>query len=339
MKIRYAYLFILTSLIAMSGCQKYNQIDNSSTVKTPYVLYIGGYNGTLHKTNDALYFNTLFPTDNSTVRQVLAADSMLLYMKQNFYHSKDEGRDFKVSNVGATIPFYDLFYKYYLPNTALFDKIEKKVYLCTNTDSLSLTGTELKMSTDLGQNFNDEVTGIKPNSITQLDNNDLFVIEDTTVARKIGTGPWTIIPSDTAHLPSDTALWYVAHASDTLFAIDYRGRDGVYYSIDFARNWIKCIGVPKKHKILFGHKAQGSAFYIGIDSGGLYRLNGNTFASTSAGIPWYAKVSFVESKRVVYRTDRERNYLFCATDQGLFISETNGLDWKLLKTGSYSTLY
>jgi hypothetical protein len=29
----------------------------------------------------------------------------------------------------------------------------------------------------------------------------------------------------------------------------------------------------------------------------------------------------------------------CATDIGLFISENDGLDWRLLREGAYSTLY
>ncbi|QLH46709.1 MAG: hypothetical protein HWD58_14405 [Bacteroidota bacterium] len=75
-----------------------------------------------------------------------------------------------------------------------------------------------------------------------------------------------------------------------------------------------------------------------MDSGGLYRLDANSFVSVSAGIPWYAKVSYVEGKRVVYRTDEKRYYLFCAIDRGLYISENYGTDWKLFRNGIYSTL-
>ena len=97
-------------VLGFMGCKKYNQVDNSGTVKTPYILYVGGYYGTLHKTNDALYFNTLFPTDHSTVRQVLAADTMLMYLKENFYYSRNEGAAFKQSNDHPR-NFEDLFYK------------------------------------------------------------------------------------------------------------------------------------------------------------------------------------------------------------------------------------
>ncbi|MBK8684678.1 MAG: hypothetical protein IPN26_06620 [Bacteroidetes bacterium] len=67
------------------------------------------------KMNDLVYFTNLFPTDNSTVRQILVADTMLLYIKENFYHSKNDGKAFQKSNLGPdyVIRHLDQFYKYY----------------------------------------------------------------------------------------------------------------------------------------------------------------------------------------------------------------------------------
>ena len=99
--------------------------------------------------------------------------------------------------------------------------------------------------------------------------------------------------------------------------------------------------MPKKRRILFANQPEFSDnFYVGIDSGGMYRLDGTNFyfTTTGAGIPWSARVSYVEGKRIIYRTDVVRKYLFAATDLGLYISETGGTDWRLLHNGSYSTL-
>ncbi|HNB81768.1 MAG TPA: hypothetical protein PLP14_06680, partial [Chitinophagaceae bacterium] len=191
--IPFLFLFVLT------GCKKYNQVDNSGTVKTPYILYIGGYYGTLQKTNDALYFNSLFPTDHSTVRQILAADTMLMYLKENFYFSRNEGSAFKQSNDHARL-FEDLFYKYYLPNQSLYDAaVSKFVYLCT--------ATGLEYSSDNGENFSPETnwaTGspaITPTSITQTENSNLYIIKDTdNVYEKKPGAAWTRI-NQTTPLP------------------------------------------------------------------------------------------------------------------------------------------
>lgn len=333
-------IFAISSLLI--ACQKYNQIDNSRTIKTPYTLFIGGYNGKMEKTNDALYFSTLFPIDGSTVRQVLVADTMLLRVMQNFYYSKDDGKSFKDSKLDV-VDYIDKFYKYYIPNPAVYDRVEKKVYLCTKAG--------LVESSDFGASFQ-PVTNWTPatpsaaeiakfRSLTQTDNGTLYLVGDSiNHYYKQGTGDWTKVNVTPDNIPRDT-IWYVSHSHDTLFLIDFHGKYGVWWSNDIGVNWTKCTGLPSSRKILFGNKPYGKEnFYVGLDSGGLYRLNGTQFISSGAGIPWWAKVSFVEGKRIVYRTDVNQYYLFCATDLGLYMSQdADGKDWKLIRQGNFSTLY
>ncbi|MBL7753101.1 MAG: hypothetical protein JNM44_01395 [Chitinophagaceae bacterium] len=360
MKNRLLILILALGTLLNSSCEKYNQIDNSTTVKTPFVLYIGGYQGTLHKMNDLVYFSNIFPTDNATLRQVLVADTMLLFLKENFYYSGDEGRAFVKSNVGQDYPIrhIDAFYKYYLPNSALYNPDSNIVYLCCDsrgdgkknlTFQTGLDNLVLKYSTDNGKNFVNENRWNDPQigatSITRLDNGHLFIIKDSANLYKKQPGnSWTKVPQGVTGtpakpLPTDTTIWYLSHRFNTLFAIDYTGQAGIWYSLDEGLTWDKTVGLPKK-EILFANQpfGPGTDFFAGLDSGGLYRLDANSFVSVSAGIPWYAKVSYVEGKRVVYRTDEKRYYLFCATDQGLYISENYGTDWKLFRNGIYSTL-
>lgn len=340
-----AHWLVLALLpFAFSSCEKYNQVDNSATVKLPYVLFIGGYNGVVQKTNDALSYNSLFNTDNSITRQIIVADSNIIYLKQHVYVSTDDGKMFVRSNGLNKIPYINELRKYYLPNTGLYDKGEKRVYICANTDADLIGNGDLYVSTDAGKTFNVESNWAggagNPTSITQLKNGDLYIIEDSgKIWRKQGSNPWTPVAQNTTNrLGRDTTNWYISHKGDTLLVIDYNGRQGVYYSLN-GIDWTKCTGMPTKKKILFGNQAfDNNQFYIGYDSAGLYRLNGTAFESTGVGLPWYAKVGFVEGKSVTYRTDFKRNYLFAATDAGLYISETDGLDWRLIYNGSYSTL-
>jgi hypothetical protein len=340
MKILIQLLLAISLIVSLNSCQKYNQIDNTRTIKTPYTMFIGAYTGAVYKTNDALYISTLHHIDNSSIRQILVADTNVMYVKQNFYYSKDDGVSFKDSKLDV-LDEIDPFYKYYIPNPAVYDRVEKKVYLCCKSG--------LAVSTDYGATFTPE-TNWSPNppannlqmhSLTQLDNGTLYLMGDSlNQYYKQGTGNWTLV-APTTKLPKDTSTWYVEHTHDTLIAIDFSGRYGIYYSTNLGVDWFACTGVPKKKEVLFGNRAFGSnAFYVGLDSGGLYRLNGTAFVSTGSGIPWWAKVSFVEGKRIVYRTDVTKYYLFCATDLGLYISESSdGKDWKLIKNGTFSTLY
>ncbi len=333
-------LFLFFSVIfSLHSCQKYNQIDNTRTIKVPYTMFIGALNGAVYKTNDALYFSTLFPIDNATIRQILVADTNIAYIKQNFYYSKDEGKSFKDSKLDV-LDYLDPFYKFFIPNPAVYDRNSKKIYLCTKAG--------LVVSSDYGATWTPEVNwtpgppanNLVMRSLTQLDNGDLYLMGDPlNQYYKQGSGNWTLVVP-TATLPKDT-IWYVEHSHDTLFAIDFYNTTGVYYSTNLGTNWNACTGLPKRKEILFGNRPFGSnTFYVGLDSGGLYRLNGTAFQSTGAGIPWWAKVSFIEGKRVIYRTDVTKYYLFCATDLGLYISESSdGRDWKLIRTGLFSTLF
>ncbi len=338
MRVHIQVLLFFVFVLGFMGCKKYNQVDNSGTVKTPYVLYVGGYNGTLHKTNDALYFNTLFPTDNSTVRQIIAADTMLLYMKDSFYYSRNEGAAFKMSNDHPR-KFEDLFYKYYLPNQIAYEQNNKIVYLCTRTG--------LEISSDNGVNFTPETNwavgspAITPTSITQTENGNLYIIKDSdNVYEKQISGAWTKITQGTK-LPFATTTWYITHKYNMLLAVDYLGTSGIYYSLNAGIDWSPCTGIPTNRKILFGNQpvSTNNSYFAGLDSGGLYRLEGTNFVPSGLNIPWFAKVHYVVGKKVVYRTDVERYYHFCATDVGLFISENDGKDWRLIREGAYSSLY
>jgi hypothetical protein len=348
-KKHFAKLWTMTVTIlvlGVVGCKKYNGIDNASTVKTPYVLYIGGFNGTLHKTNDGTYFNTLFPTDNSTVRQVIVADSVLLYLKRFFYHSKDEGRSFKMST-NLPVTFLNTVFNYFIPNSALYNPADRKVYLCTTTG--------LQVSEDLGVTFSPETNWLSPApnppgpaspkwSITLRDNGLMYLmIDSATQYKKVNssTGWELVTQSANFPLPTNSTNWFVSSTHDTLLAIDYFGNQGSYYSVNDGAEWNYCGGLPTQGKrVLFANEAFGAnACYIGLDSAGLYRLKGNIWEPVGAGIPWNAKVSFVEGKRIVYRTGVVRYYLFCATNVGLYVSEIGGNDWRLLREGNYSTLH
>ncbi len=329
------YLVLLCSLlIIFSSCEKYNQLDNTGIVKTPYVLYAGGLDGQLHKTNDANYFQKLFPVDGVPVRQIIVADSNILYLKKNCYVSDDQGRAFNVTNTN-TLPFVDLFYRYFMPNQMIYDKSEKLVYLCTNSGLLQ--------SNDLGKTFSATSLGINPASVTELENGDIIAIQDASniYVRTGGVLGWTQVTAGSSTLAAGNK-YYLSSYGATLVATDYDGVLGSYFSVNGGADWTKYDGVSGNGRaILFVNNPKGSTdLFLGRDSTGLFKLDPTTatFEPSGAGIPWYAKVQFVEGKTLVFRNDVKRFYLFCATDAGLYVSESGGADWSLARPGEYSTL-
>lgn len=342
MKILNSFLVIILLVVGFGSCKKYNQIDNGSTVKTPYTLFMGGYNGIVKKTNDAQYFGSLFFTDNSTVRNILVADSNICIIKDHFYYSQDDGKFFLPSYTDVKKPI-DSTKKYFIPNITLFDErnstnllgeYNRLVYLCGETNMM--------ISNDFGKSFFVDNNWNSPkvvlNSITQLDNSELYAMKDTNLYSRVNGGGWSNVSFDYPFNLPYTDNWYISHTHDTLIAIDYKGTEGIYFSADKGKKWY--VGkqlLPNTQEILFGKEVFGQ-FYIGLDSAGLYRFSGNQLTPVGKGIPWYAKVSNIVGKTVRYRTDATRNYWFCSTDQGLYVSETDGTDWKLVHPGQYSTL-
>jgi len=320
-------------MLILTSCEKYNQINNAGVVQTPYVLYSGGLDGSLHVANDTSYFKKLFPIDDIAVRQIITADTNILYLKGNCYFSQDEGRAFNICNANA-LPYYDFFYKYYLPHQMIYHAPTRKVFLCTTFG--------LAESADLGKTFSNAGVGIIPTSVAQLTNGDIFVIQDdATIYRSAaGTGPWTQVPPGSATLAAGTD-YYLTGFGNTLVATDFEGVNGSYYSTNGGADWTKYGAVSGNGRpILFVNNPKGSSdLFLGRDSMGLFKLDGTGFVPSGKGIPWYAKVQYVEGKKLIFRTGVERYYLFCATDVGLYVSESGGEDWRLIRPGRYSTLH
>jgi hypothetical protein len=327
-------------LVITSSCEKYNQIDNTGIVRTPYVMYIGGILGSLHQTNDVNYYKPLHPFDDATIRQVITADSNILYLKGNCYVSDDDGRAFNVTNTNAR-PYYEtLFKKYFIPHQMLYDESQRLVYLCVNGG--------LDQSSDLGKTFAGSTLGSSPTSIIELDNDDIFAIQDdaTIHVRSGGVGAWNQVAPGASTLAAGTN-YFLSSLGNTLIATDYEGELGCFYSTNGGADWTKYGGVSGNGKnILFVNAVEnnqgGQDVFLGRDSLGLFKLNqgSGSFEASSTGIPWFAKVHYVESKKIVFRTGVERYFYFCATDVGLYMSEQEsaGSDWRLVRPGEYSTL-
>ncbi len=338
---RYLVWICLIIVVGFSACEKINQIDNTGVVRTPYVMYLGGLLGDVHKTNDDKFYSPLHYFDDVAVRQIITADTNILYLKGNCYVSDDNGRAFNVSNTNAR-PYEDepLYQKYFVPHQMLYDESIKRVYLCVNGG--------LEQSDDLGKTFANSGLAASPTSVAELDNNNIYAIQDdaSIFVRTGGVGGWTPVAPGASTL-SAGSNYFLTSMGNTLIATDYDGTLGCAFSTNGGADWTKYGGVSANGKnILFVNAVEnmdgGMDLFMGRDSMGLFKLNpvSGSFEASSTGIPWFAKVQYLESKKVVYRTGVERIFYYCATDQGLYKSEEQsaGADWILDYPGKYSTL-
>jgi ligand-binding sensor domain-containing protein len=118
--------------------------------------------------------------------------------------------------------------------------------------------------------------------------------------------------------------------------IDETGNTQAYWSTNGGNSFAITSGLPAKKRINMAKQLDiNGNLYIGTDSAGLYKFSGNTFQRTGLGLPANARIWDITHKRNTYLTGETKDYLFLATDMGLYMSENNDTDWKLVRNGQF----
>jgi hypothetical protein len=328
-------LALAVTVMGVFGCKKLNTIDNSGTIKQPYVLYIGGLLGNLQKTNDAENFDTPFYGDGSYTYDVIVADTNIIHVKSNIHvanTNKPKYAPFTVPNY--IVRFTNTLSEKYVNNT-LYDATNKNVYVL-------VTGNKgIAVGTQNGKSFADDpnvaiANQLAATSITQLANKNIYIrtLNNKIFVRNGGllTNTWSEVLSvnnDTIPYLKKSSVWILGSVDNRLVAVHKLGQDTAMYSDNGGVNWFPLAGLPDsvttqcvKTCVL------NNKLYVGTDSAGLWRLDGTTFVKSSNGLPATARIFDIVSKRNVYRTDVSKDYYFLATDKGLFISDFNATQWK-----------
>jgi hypothetical protein len=338
--------------IGMFGCKKLNTIDNSGTIKHPYVLYIGGFFGNLQKTNDATNFETPFANDGSLSFDVIVADTNIIHVRNKIHVANSNKPQYAPITAGN---FTTIFNQVANPitdkyvNVTLYDAINKNVYVITK----EVAGNKgIVIGQNNGKSFANDLNLNTVNqpyatTITQTKNGDIFVkgenkapnTDQALYVRKGGilSNTWArVVPSTiTANELPKMNGWILGSVDDRLIAVNKYGYDTAMYSDNFGVDWFPLLGLPDsvttqcvKTCVL------NNKLYVGTDSAGLWRLDGTTFVKSNNGLPAAARIFDIVSKRNIYRTDVSKDYYFLATDKGLFISEFNATQWKQVNSNA-----
>lgn len=334
---KYINLIWLAGLfIVIGSCKKYNQIDNNSTVKVPFVLYTSGEDGLLERTNDGFSFNRLAPSSLSgkfATRGLHIADTNIIQICKELY----------TSNGKTALRVKDLFVDSNDQNMSLYDAVNKRVYVCGKLTSGS--NDNLIYSEDNGETWladglwdpaNTAPKGIA-SSITQTTDGSLFYLNDLNrIFKRQGVLPWVNVPLATTidSLPALVAglsrKWFLASYDNNLVLLDIRGNYGAYRSLDGGVTWKFLTGLPLAD-VLFAKQVAGT-FFVGTKGAGIWRLNGSNFDRTDGGMLPNINIHGITHKTVVYRTDASKSYFFVATNAGLYRSENNAIDWVKLSS-------
>lgn len=323
------------TITGIQGCKKVNNIgvDNDNAVATPYSLYVGDKHGSIFNSNNGEDFATMFRPDGFAPYSITTAGPNLVVVKQNLHMSTDNGKIFNAV-------YYNVKH-YPWQNMAYYSLQHKTTYVASSA------GRTIASSKDNGQTWEEETNNWEPNvapnfevsSFSGLANGKLFAYSNTgrVMFRKDNAGAnWAPVVME-SNFFVDGAEYYISSNNTTLFMTDYNGIGGVWYSENEGLNWTR-IGqgaLPHNHKWLSAASPNGGrTFLVGTDGHGVYRVDGDQMVSANIGLVENIKVNGMTVKRNVYKNGSVRNFVFIATNFGIYRSEDHGRSWVLMSKGA-----
>jgi len=328
------------SLAALEGCKKESSIgiDNDKVVKTPYSLYVADNNGWLLNSTDGERYSGIFPPDGYPPSLIVTSGDNLLVLKENLHMSTNNGKNFNpvYTNV-KKFPWQTMAYNSYQQNI---------LYITSKTAARGVA-----MSKDNGKTWQDDLgwddnvpPGFEISSFSGLANGHVFAysnLNNVMFKRDNNSDNWTPVTMETL-LPVDGTQYYLSANSNTLFLTDYNGPGGVFYSQDEGLHW-KPYGLVRAmishHLNCAASPNGGNSFLVGVDTGGVYRVQDGNFTSSTTGLEKNTSVYSMAVKSNTYKNNVTRSYVFIATNKGIYRSEDNGYTWDKMTFGEFDGIY
>ncbi|HXS36410.1 MAG TPA: hypothetical protein VN721_06895 [Flavipsychrobacter sp.] len=337
----YKLAIVVSLVIAVQGCTKKSNNNNNVVIETPYGLYFSDTAGALFNTNDGSTVKPLvFFPDGYPSRAITISGNNLIWVKNNAHISTNDG-----SNFNPTYRFVNP--ASFGPSTILSSKDEGRVYLTSTqykggvvySDQNGAPGTWIVDSFAKGFSNPAFIT-----SFTELANDSVIGYDalNHRIFYKAGKNrPWVenIISTGSTKLPTN-GFFFLTHFNNTIVALDFLGINGAWYSNDLGVTWAQYKGLPIR-SLRCGNAPFDQVLLVGTDSLGIYMLNPstNTFTSANAGLSVNPVVNGIVGKEQIYKTGGTVQYIYIATNKGLYRSQDLGNNWVMVQPGNYVDIY
>lgn len=327
---------LLVAAAAFQSCKKENGIDNNNILARPYVLYVANANGTIFSSNNGDSYKTVFSGDGLPVRSLAVSKNNILFVKdKSIFISENEGKNFNaVQATGISIPTTISW-----SNFLLSVEDQNRVYLSTFN---GLGGVSVSLY-DNGKSFGSDTNRILDTptiteSFVQVKSKILYSYSNgkSKLYTKLSADePWR--PRPATGLPTPF-LFYLSNNDDVIIATDYAGNKGSWYSNDSGKTFVQYTGLPASTPLLSTATPVTGVTLIGTKGKGIYKYGNTTFAPSNSGIDPNTSVYGIVGKQNIYKNDITRDYIFIATNTGIYRSEDKAVTWIKVKTGDYRTI-
>lgn len=332
-------LICLTSVaLIFQSCKKEDTlgIDNDKIIRTPYSLFLGTDQGWLLKTNDAEKYSSVFPSDGYPANAVLTYKTNLLFVKNNVHLSENNGENFN-----------PVFYKVrHQPWQEMMVNAEKqnRIYI-TSTE-----GNGISYSEDSGRTWKrddgwEDVLpgGFEISSFTATDDGAVYALsyKNFILFKRNSAGDnWQVVTAE-GLLPSEDGLYFITSRGNDIFVTDYSGKYHDWHSEDGGVHWAPYyrFNVPYKMHHNTSCAATGGPWLVGTDSFGVYRGEGNQLVPSSIGLEEHTSVYRMVVKKNIYKNDVINEYIFIATNKGIYRSQDKGYTWDKMTSGTFDLKY
>jgi len=329
----------LISLAALQGCKKESSlgVDNDKVVKTPYSLYVANNEGWLMNSTDGERYNSIFPADGYAPHLIVTSGKNLLFLKDNLHMSENNGKNFN--------PVFRDVKKFPWQTMAYDMPAHKRIYITSNV------AKGVSYSDDNGKTWKEELSweanlppAFEVSSFSGLGNGALFCYSNfnNVLFKKDNEGAaWRPVTME-GLFPVDGTAYFLTSNNNTLYLTDNNGIGGTWYSEDDGFHWTRVAqgDLPYyKHYNCAASPAGGRSFLVGTDSMGVYRVDNGRFVSATVGLEKNTTVYSMTVKKNIYKNDVTRNYVFIATNIGVYRSEDEGRTWDKMTSGPMNGKY
>lgn len=364
------FLALVGATTLFQGCIKSStSIDESQVIQTPYSLFFTDNSGAMFVSNDGIRYKTVVASDGYPDHALITDGANIVRIKKNIMTSTNNGATFNFSYGPPDLAaegFVDALGNSKTLNQSMIINIPKWGHTYVASREITTGQNYFGMAGSVAgsiylswgpQNFYDTIEVIDASrpvwvtSFTSTKSDTLFAfsaITQTTMYRSGPANTWAKTYATTPIPLDSTKAWYsLGHIGNRIIVIDNKGTavanggSPAYYSDDRGNSWIAYSGLPSGTPLNCISTPFEQICLVGTEGKGLYTLNmnTNTFQRIGNGLPADCVVRNIAFKENIYKNGNKKQYVYVATNSGIYQSTDLGFNFVKTIPGNYTTIY